>query len=54
MFFILAKALAVIMSNLPRVFFVFIFSLIMVVLFKESLSATVLKKYHFFALLSIK
>ena len=44
MFFMLAKALAVMISNVPRVLFVVIFSLIMVVLLKESLSTTVLKK----------
>ena len=40
----LAKALAVIISNVPRVLFVVIFSLIMIVLFRESLSATDLRK----------
>ena len=43
-FFMLAKALAVIISNVPRVLFVVIFSLIMIVLFRESLSATDLRK----------
>ena len=44
MFFMLAKALAVMISNVPRVLFVVIFSLIMVVLVKESLSTVDLKK----------
>ena len=39
MFFMLAKALAVMMSNVPRVLFVVIFSLIIVVLLKEPMFA---------------